>query len=622
MASAGSGKTTTFVRRIANMVNNHGVSPDEILAVTFTRKASEEMQKRLSLLIGEELANRVLIGTFHSIAKNFLESSLDPFSEPFKIAPDWWIMQKLNDICSPPGDKNHLGLNLGLKVGELATFISYQKANLITPKDKLLIDDTVRFADRVDQKTLKEAYSTFERLKEESGQITFDDMLVMFHNKLQQDLFFLADVQKRCNYVLIDEFQDTSVLMLKIIKLINEDNVFVVGDWRQSIYSFINANIENILTFKDNFKNTTLIELDKNFRSTQNIVHTSNAIISNSQLEKYKEFAPSNSIAECGAEIVLHTFETETSQASGVMQKICELRDNGTSLNEIAILVRTNPQTVAFQQVFNDANIPYNLSKSTSFFERREVLDLLSYARLSLDSLDNNSFERIYNTPNRFISKKFVEDLHKFASSRGSSLLDSIEKFPQSQEWKFKNGVNVILSIIRNLRHTINAYSAERFLKNLVSITGYKEHIEKQSNNAVTMLESLEYVDKLIKISSKFKTIKEFLNYIAVMEKKDTKKPKDGIAISTIHSAKGLEWDIVFVVNVIDGSLPHKNNTNIEEERRLFYVSTSRPRKQLYITSYKTDEDGSLKMSSPFFRELVEMSKNDTFIRYSMGENI
>lgn len=281
IASAGSGKTSSFVTRIAYMIRGRNIDPSNILAVTFTKKASEEMKKRLSKMIGKDKAERVPMGTFHSICYRLLKS-LDKEFDKMKIAPDWWRFGLINDICKEGNDKNPNGLNLGIKAGELASFISYQKSNGIEVSQPVLINDDVDYVDGVSRDLLQEAYETYERVKEQSRQIDFDDMILYMYKKLKTSESFRQKLSEQYKYIMVDEYQDTAVIIKEIIKMINETNVFVVGDFRQSIYKFINAKVENILNFKDEFDNVKLIELNKNFRSTQTIVEFSNKIIANS----------------------------------------------------------------------------------------------------------------------------------------------------------------------------------------------------------------------------------------------------------------------------------------------------------------------------------------------------
>lgn len=608
MASAGSGKTFAFTNRIGYMIQEKGISPLEILAITFTKKASEEIQKRLTKMIGKDKAKQVPVGTFHSIAYRLLKV-LDPEFEKIAIAPDWWRLTTMNDICKPKTDKNHRGLNLGIKAGELAQFISYQKANMITPNDTFIINEQVEFVDGVSDQMLREAYTVYEQLKTDSRQIDFDDMLVRFYEKLRDDEVFRTKISKQFKYVMVDEFQDTSTIVVSIIKLINTRNVFAVGDWRQSIYAFINADVNNILDFKDNFDNVKLIELNQNFRSTQNIVNLSNDIIANSPVEKYKQYKPSESVAEVGDKVRFSLYQDERKQAISIADKIEELQNAGIPLSEIAILVRANAQTAMFEETLSDRDIPFDVSKSMSFFDRKEVLDLLSYARLVIKSDDDASFRRVINSPNRYLSKKFVEDLEKFAGSHDMNLLQAVRVTPQAGEWKFKRGIDNFTKVIQDLHFQSNV-NAGRFLRNVVRLTRYIEYINESTISASAIPEKLDAVERLCDMASKFPSIIAFLAHISkIDDKKKKSKGKDAVNIVTAHSAKGLEWDATFVVNVNEGLFPHQMNPDVEEERRLFYVACSRARKQLFVSWWFYGTDMEKVNEGLFITELLGKDK-------------
>lgn len=609
IASAGSGKTSAYTNRIAYMIKEKDVSPLEILAITFTKKASEEIQKRLSKMIGKEKASKVPVGTFHSIAYRLLKV-LDPAFDKIAIAPDWWRLTTLNDLCKPRTEKNHRGLNLGIKAGELAQFISFQKANHVTPNDTFVINEQVAFVDGLSDQLLREAYSTYEQLKVDSRQIDFDDMLVRFYEKLRDDDKFRTRLQSQFKYVMVDEFQDTSSIVVSIIKLINTKNVFVVGDWRQSIYAFINADVNNILDFTENFENVKLIELNKNFRSTQNIVNLSNDIINHSPVEKYKHYKPSVSVAEVGDKVRFSLYQDERVQANNIVNKIEELRDNGTPLSEISILVRANAQTAIFEETLSDRDIPFDVSKSMSFFDRKEVLDLLSYARLVSNSEDDASFRRVINSPNRYLSKKFVEDLEKFAGAHDMTLLQAIRVTPQAGEWKFKRGIDNFTKVIQDLHYQSNV-NAGRFLRNVVKLTRYIDYINESTISASSIPEKLDAVEKLCEMASKFPAINAFLAHVSkIDDKKKKSKGKDSVNIVTAHSSKGLEWDIVFVPNVNEDLFPHRMNPDSEEERRLFYVACSRPRKELYVSWFFYDTDMQKVNEGIFIKELLGKDKS------------
>lgn len=621
MASAGSGKTKAFTTRIAHMIKNEKVHPSSILAVTFTKKATEEMKKRLSKLVGKDLAHKVAMGTFHSLAYRLLKV-LDSDFEKYKIAPDWWKFSLLNDICKVyDEDKNPHGMGLGVKAGELASFISYQKNNMVHTHEPVIMDDYTNFiVGGLSRDMLQGAYAQFERLKEASRMIDFDDMLLMMYDNLKTNEQFREKLQNQYKYIMVDEGQDTSLINMEIIKMINNKNVYLVGDFRQSIYSFINARVDNILDFHKEFEDVKVIELNKNFRSTQNIVEFSNAIIDNSPIDKYKEFKHSESVAEVGEPIELTMYRDEDSQFDDIIKKINEIHSEGTPLKEIAILVRTNSQTAIIEEKLADMDMPYEVSKSMSFFDRKEVLDLLSYARIAVDQDDDVSLRRVINTPNRYLGKRFVEELEKFASERDMTLLTALKKSPHYGEWKFKRNIDSLIDSIYEFKSQADTgVNAGRFFRNAIRKLQYKKFIEDNSMNASMIPEKLASIERLCEMASRFPTVRAFLAHVmSIKEKQAKSKGVDAVQISTIHSSKGLEWDVVFVPNINNELMPHTMNNNIEEERRLFYVACSRPRKLLSPSWYLYDGESSIVKEGQFVTEMlgkekIEMMKKRIF---------
>lgn len=606
VAGAGSGKTSVYTNRIGKLITVENVMPNEILAITFTKKASEEMQKRLTKLVGKERASKVAMGTFHSLGYRLLKA-LDGNFNRYELAPDWWVLGKLGDMCKMRSDRNPHGLNIGLRVGELAQFITYQKLNMISTTDELLIDEQVSFVDTVSKEDLRRAYVLFERLKEESRMMTFDDLLYKFYLKLRDDVAFRSRIQAQYKYVMVDEFQDSSVIMVEIVRLINDRNVFVVGDPRQSIYAFLGGKVDNILNFSENFNNVNLIDLNKNFRSTQNIVGLSNKIIANSSIKKYSQFKPSESVAEVGAPVELTLYSDERRQTLDIARKIEKLHAEGTPLSEISILVRANSQTAPFEEVLSDMDIPYDVSKSKSFFDRKEILDILSYAKLALDMTDDVSFRRIVNTPNRYLSKKFVEELERFAGDRDMSLMNATRHTHHNSDWKYKKNLDGLWKVVNDLSYQAPNLNAGRFIRNVINTTRYNQHLNDTSINHQTAVEKLDALDRLCEMASKFPNVRAFLANVSIMsEKRNQSKGKDAVVISTIHMSKGLEWDVVFVPNVNDKLMPHDMNVSAEEERRLFYVACSRPRKELYVSLFFYGGEMEIVKESEFILELIE----------------
>lgn len=603
IASAGSGKTSSFTTRIAYMISK-GVKPENIMAVTFTKKATEEMKKRLNRLIKKKQVEDLSIGTFHGIALKIL---LKHKLTNGKIIQSWEKFSILSDICNVyDAERNHNGLNLSIPPVELASFISYQKSNMITVdnpflEDQLILNtETIRTVSRTD---LAKAYRKYEYLKNSKRVIDYDDILLILHDRLKSDEKLRSELSKQFKYVMIDEGQDTSTINMNIVKMINNKNVYIVGDFRQSIYSFMNANVENMLNFMNEFDDVQLIEMNKNFRSTQKIVDFSNRIIANSPIEKYKQFKPSESVNEVGDSVVYRMYSNNERQYDEIVREIENIHlTDGTPYSEFAVLVRTNAETSFLEGLFTDFDIPFEISKQSSFFERKEIIDLLSYARIAVDLDDDASLRRIINVPSRYIKKITIENLDNTAKSSKQTLINTIRN-STNLSTRERDKLGHLVDLILNMREHIEDYNAGRFIRDIMFKTKYLAHIEKTASSVTSLSEKKNAIENLCKMASKFNSVKAFTTYVSIIKDKQSKsKGKDTVKISTIHSSKGLEWDNVYVVSADEKNLPHEMSEDIEEERRLFYVACSRPRKHLVITSAILN-DGDILQPTKFITE-------------------
>ncbi len=628
IASAGSGKTMAFTTRLAYMLRELDIKSENIMAITFTSKASEEMIKRLNAMVGKKNVEGLTIGTTHSVLYKLLKAN-DKDVSKLKIAPDWWRFSLMNDMCLEKSGNNPNGLNLsqyGLRASELGSFISHQKNSMIGHLDDVIIDEKVEFVKDIPRDLLQQAYIKYEILKDNSRQIDFDDIIKLTYDKALENELFRNKLSNKFKYIMIDEYQDTSVIVKETIKMINSKNVFAVGDFRQSIYGFINARIENILNFSNDFQDAKIIELNKNFRSTQSIVGLSNKIISNSPIEEYKRYKPSESVSEIGEEVDFSIYLNEYIQAEHIADKIHNLKDDGHTLNEIAILLRTNSQTSTIEDVFAQQDIPYEVNKSSSFFDRREVVDILSYAKLALDTKDDESLRRIYNTPNRYLSKKFIQELESFASDEDISLYHAMEITPHNKEWKYKSNIDKIKKVVEDLRSHINE-NAGKFIRSVIYKTKYEAHIESVTTTPSSLSEKVDSLERLCEMASKFPSIKAFLAHVVVIKDKQHKsKGKDAVQLVTMHSSKGLEWDTVFVVNINDNVIPHEmsglNYAGIEEERRVFYVACSRARTSLSISWVAYDNEMRINKESRFVKELIKKEALNMRKKINSGEKM
>lgn len=612
IASAGSGKTSAFVTRIGLMIKKRGISPNSIMSITFTKKSANEMTERLSKLIGKRKAQEVVMGTTHSIFYKLLREHIVGYKN-YEILPSWKRYTILKDIIEPhEPQKNPNGVGLGVEVSTLGAFFSYQKSLGVSTYESIVIDDNIGDLKYTPKEKLMTAFKNYENMKKNGNNIDFDDILLHTYLKLKNNVEFRNCLQEQFQYIMIDEFQDSSKIVIDIVKLINDKNVFVVGDFRQSIYSFINARVENILNFANTFKDTKVVELNKNFRSTQNIVNFSNDIISKStnvKFRDYKESEPSSD--ELGEEVVLTAYQDDFRQAKTVCQNINDMINDGVNPSEIAILYRSNSDSMYYESELSRLEIPYIVTASYSFYDRHEIIDMLAFLEISQSKMNSDSaISRIYNKPNRFISKRVFGDIEGVARKENVSVYEAIGIYQSKSSGMTASNLQKLRTTIKDI-HALSdrSLSAYETLDKILKITRYvQDELEKREGNE----DKVDSIEKLLELSHKFPTVGSLLTYIA-KAKERKKKAQEGtqaVNLSTIHSSKGLEWDNVYVVGAINGSIPHKNSaSNIEEELRLFYVACSRPRKRLFIswesTGYNDNKSGMEKKIPSMFIQLL-----------------
>jgi len=606
-AGAGSGKTTVTTARIMNLIANENVEPSRILALTFTKEATENMRSRLAEKIGKKRAGDVAISTFHSFAYGIMRQKFPQTYKNKTIMQGWWKMSKLYDIVSPPTNSNPIGLKMLIKAGDLGSFISYQKANMIKAGMDVIIDtERMPFLLSETRLSLQTAFDTYCEHVEYAKLIDFDDMLVDFYYKLVDHENFRQSMEDSYDYIMVDEFQDTNSINLEIIKLISNNNLFVVGDFRQGIYGFINANIDNILNFNEMFDNVETIELQENFRSTKNIVDFANKIIEVAPVEKYKKFKeqlPARS--DVGDKVAVSIYTDEYSEVTGIAEKIVEKVDSGEmEHNDFAVLTRTNAQIGFFESEFANMGIPVDVSTSRSFFDRKEIADLLAYAAHAVDEDDDMSIRRIMNSPNRFISKAVISQIDEYAYNHDMNFERACSTMDAG---KSSTNVRGVVQTFAKLREHLDM-NASKFLKSIYYTTKYEYHLEKTSSTHSDLQMKIDAIEKLFDMALKFASIKTFLGHVSVI-KSNSGKNKDGVKLMTVHASKGLEFDYVFAPSATSDNYPHDMAQEVEEERRLFYVLCSRPK-------------NTLELSFPVYTPKSEPLKISPFLLDVMGENL
>lgn len=613
-AGSGSGKTAVITARIANLIANEKVKPEEILALTFTREATDNMRSRLSGMVGKGSASAVEISTFHSFAYRIMKNTFPEMYKGKQMIQGWWKMSTLYDIVSSKNKNNEIGLGMDIRAGELGSFVSYQKANMVTGGMSIIIDDNVPYVKDIDRKTLQNAFDIYCEHVKNARLIEFDDMLVDFYYKLKADEKFRERISNRYKYVLVDEFQDTNSINLEIIKIITDNNLFVVGDFRQGIYGFINANISNILDFSDTFENVDVIELNDNFRSTDNIVSFINDIIDKSPIEKYKSFShqtPARSVE--GNNVGVTIYANAVEESSGVLEKIQNILDNNSDFkhSDFAILTRTNAEIGIYESIFAEAEIPVDVSNTRSFFDRKEIADILAYATHALEPNDDMSIRRVVNSPSRYISKSVIANIEKSAYDTSSTFEEACEGF---SGW----GIENLLDTFGKLRTKQNL-RAKSFLEFVYRTTRYEDFLNKTSKTHSELNMKIDSINRLFQIAGKFPSIKAFLVHVSIIKSNSTKS-KDGVRLLTVHASKGLEFRHVFVPSSTMDNYPHDMCQDVEEERRLFYVACSRAKDTLDISLHVFSGDNSESiLPSPFLKDVVGDSLTEARRLVSLG---
>lgn len=597
LAGPGSGKTTVILYRIKTLIEKYGVNPKDILVITFTKAAAEEMNNRFKS-IDEFNYGYVSFGTFHSFFFRILRSAygytLDNIlkeEEKKNIIKNILISMKM---YSEDGDEiaKNITSEISFIKNELLNAEYYSSLNCGA-------DD------------FRKIFNTYEKYKAENNKIDFDDMIVKCYHLLMQNNNVLSNWRKRYNYILIDEFQDINKAQYECIKLLSgkNGNLFVVGDDDQSIYKFRGARPEFLLKFPDEFENTEKIILDINYRSTEQIIKLCNVVI-DSNKNRYKKFIKGTK-KNGNIPVLLNPYDI-SEEAILIAKKIKKNQDK-TPFNKIAVIYRTNIQSRAIVDAFMDLNIPFQVKDEVpALYEHWVAKDMVAYLTLALDVKRDECFKRIANKPNRYISKSSIYAAQKNKKDE-ESLINALYNMDELKKWQLIRVEELIYQL--NTLKKKNTYDAFKYIRKVMN---YDNYINDYANYRKMSPKGLFEVLEEIQESSKgYDKIEEYLEHVEnvifdTKEKKGLKRELNGVTLSTIHSAKGLEFDIVFVTSVVEGVIPYEKSRSfdeIEEERRLFYVAMTRARKQLYISIVKSRYEQKT-TPSRFLNGIVKERKN------------
>ncbi|MCH3962740.1 MAG: DNA helicase PcrA [Clostridium sp.] len=587
LAGAGSGKTRVLTYRIAHMIKDLDIYPSKILAITFTNKASSEMKERVRQLVGDEVDN-MWISTFHSSCVRILRREIDKlgYNKNFAIY-DSYDQKVLIKQCMEE-------LNVDEKqitAREIINKISEQKDNLISPvKYKKQNENNFRL------NKVADAYILYQKRLKNNNALDFDDLIYKTVELFREHRDVLEFYQRKFKYIMVDEYQDTNRSQYEFVKLLVSlhKNICVVGDDDQCIYEWRGADIKNILDFEKDYPDAKVIKLEQNYRSKGNILKAANDVIKNNCERKKKILRTSN---DNGDKIKLYRAYSDINEADYVASQIKKLcREENRKYRDFAVLYRTNAQSRIFEDIFMRNNIPYRIIGGLKFYDRKEIKDIMSYLKFINNPLDDISLRRIINEPKRNIGNTTVDKIQEFASSMDecmySVLLDVEEviNLPKRSISSIKKFVSLINSFIKSR----DRISVSSLLREILETTGYLDKLKVSKDpDSISRLENLkELVSAAVEFetSSEDKSLSAFLEKVTLVSDVDNfDENSDTVVIMTVHSAKGLEFPVVFMVGMENGIFPGNqsidNPGEMEESRRLCYVGITRAKEKLYMTS-------------------------------------
>ncbi len=624
IAGAGSGKTRVLTYRYAHLVKSYSISFENILAITFTNKAANEMKERISKLLNLEVSPK-WISTFHSSCVKILRihGHLIGFKNNFTIY-DQSDSAKLIRNCMREND-------VDLKQYSPKRFqahISSLKNMRISP------GEAVENAESFFEVKVAEIYTSYEKKLILSNSMDFDDLLIKTVELLETNDQALDYWSNKFEYIMVDEYQDTNLVQYKLIELLSSKhkNLCVVGDSDQSIYAFRGADIRNIEEFEKDFSNAKIITLEKNYRSSQKILDIANSVISNNPRKKEKNLWTDN---EDGVDVNAVRFNSERDEGRWIGEEISKII-NDDERSEIAIFYRTNNQSRIFEEELRKLSINYRVVGNVRFYDRKEIKDILSYLNFLVNQDDAVSFERVLNVPKRGIGESTLQKLREYANSNNisvSNVLDYLKEIDTLSDRVIKQ-----LNIFKNLIIELKTYAIKgpaQSIEKILELTGYRDELIKEGTlesqmrieNLEELLTSAMEFENLYEeeIDDPFHKVRDYLESLALFTDSDNITKEDNVLLMTLHNAKGLEFPIVFMTGMEENVFPSQKSENefeIQEERRLCYVGMTRAEKKLYLTysSTRTLWAGTnynlpsrfLDEGRPFFKELEVVESNNS----------
>lgn len=593
LAGAGSGKTRVIVHRIAWFLVSGQASSANILAVTFTNKAANEMRSRIEQLISLPTSN-FWVGTFHGIAHRILRRHHAVLALP----DNFQIIDSDDQLRLVKRTIREIGLDEEVCEPKKAqSFINKQKDEGRRPQDTLP-------SPMPEIAMYNEVYRTYDNTCKRSGLLDFAEILLLSYELLRDNDAVRRDYQQQFSHILVDEFQDTNTIQYQWLKMLIGENssITIVGDDDQSIYGWRGARIENIHRFSKDFKDTETVRLEQNYRSTQTILNAANKLIVNNESRLGKELWTEHNKGE---PITLYGAFNEMDEAKFIVDRIQKWLASGGGLDDVAILYRSNAQSRVLEQVLRQSQVPYKIYGGLRFFDRAEIKDVLAYMRLLVNTADDPAFERVVNVPPRGVGDRTIANLREFAKAQSCSLWEAAKQtLPTMNAGRIRNGLQQFVDTIEALIHQINILNFEKLTEQVFEQSGLMMHVKSQPGertqirveNLMEFLQAIrQYQRSCAETQSEAnshsaQTLPAFLSEVALDagEKEGESGNEASVKLMTLHSAKGLEFPLVFMAGLEDGLFPHHRNADkqalLEEERRLCYVGMTRAMQKLYLT--------------------------------------
>lgn len=582
-AGAGSGKTKTLVHKIAYLIATNRATPYNILAVTFTNKAAKEMRSRIAMLLSQDADNRSFMpymGTFHSICVRLLRQD----GESVGVPRNFVIFDESDKLSAIKQSMRRLHI-------DEKTYQPRTVSNVISSLKNDMVDhaEFSRLANSPLESVVVRAMPVYQQILREAGAMDFDDLIAKTVKMLTEHDTIRKKWQKQFNYILIDEYQDTNQAQYRLVKLLVNDknNIAVVGDDWQSVYSWRGADFRNILNFERDYKNTTIIKLEQNYRSTKSILDAAHSVISKNEQRSEKKLWTDEGK---GLPVQILQAQNQSAEADMIIRQIESMVKAGRrKYNDYAVLYRTNAQSRAIEEMFVRYGLPYKIVGGVKFYDRKEVKDIIAYLRFIFQPDDSISFERIINVPSRGIGAKSLEVFRTWASTSGGIMkaLESVDDCPGMTQ-KAKAGFREMADIVLSYQSIMEDTAVSGLVDSLIRRLDYLNYLDDGSLQGESRQEN---VRELISVAKAYQDvgIEGFLEEVSLVSDNESsdKSEANSVTLMTLHAAKGLEFSVVFMVGLEESIMPHSralyDQREMEEERRLMYVGMTRAREELYL---------------------------------------